>query len=332
MGIELPKDIQDMAMPVQFDVRGKGSSLATTFGVADAGQHRTTLRAPEGMSMDDVLELFVLFPDLESVQSGNRTFAFQDTPLIPDEAVHKQHFDKKTRDDLNNSGLADDAGLINTGQGEQRKIADLLIQDKEDEKNKFEQVRQAIMDSANRLRDLNLKLEGLMEDLGENLKQQAANTQLIALLKKGELKRDNPDVAELIIIAGLDPSMSDDDLLKAAEDQIESLKQGEAEIRTEIEQTRIEQQKEADRLKSVLDDPDSTPHEKEIAKQALAESPDVAYQISLVEDESLALGQAIASREAELINVSKADVSTDADTNLDIENAFGGFDEAMPMP
>lgn len=287
------------------------------------------------MSLIDKIQQLDIHPD-HDVRGGYSALGDNFANAIDgtgERETPKAAYDKKVKDDLNMSGLADDAGLITSGQGEQRKIAKLLLKEKKKERDRHDLIRQTLLDAARRLQALNIQLDGLMEDLEENLKQQAANNQLIALLNKGDLNRNNPDVAELIILAGLDPSLSDDELLEAAKDQTDSLKQAENGIRTEIDEVVAEAKKEADVLESVLDDPDASVVEKDMAREALANSPDVAAQIRLIEEKTATYEQAVESNSNQYVtSMSIADISEDAELNEDIDNALGGFDSAMPMP
>tara|TARA_B100000678_G_scaffold157813_2_gene131779 strand:+ start:1669 stop:2448 length:780 start_codon:yes stop_codon:yes gene_type:complete len=214
------------------------------------------------------------------------------------------------------------AGIILNGDGAARKAAAEMTKAGE-EKRKDDLARAELLAIAQRLSDMNAEIDGLMDELDENLMQQAANDQLIKLLKRGELDRNNPEVIELIVAAGLDPSLSDEELLDRAEDQQPALERAEEKIRTEIEVLREERDREAERLERVLEDPHASAEDRATAEKALADNPEIAHDISKLEAQAETYEAAVSANSDSYL-ISQTNFADETpETQAEMESVFG---------
>lgn len=209
------------------------------------------------------------------------------------------------------------AGIILNGDGAARKAAAEMTKAGE-EKRKDDLARAELLSIAQRLSDINAEIDGLMDELDENLMQQAANDQLIKLLKRGELDRNNPEVIELIVAAGLDPSLSDEELLDRAEDQQPALEQAEEEIRTEIEKKQEEREELARPAQQALDDPNTPDDIKAIYLERLSQNSELAHDVSKSEQraEAYAAGVEAYSEDFLVKGAQSAEVSQSAEAEF----------------
>lgn len=214
------------------------------------------------------------------------------------------------------------AGIILNGDGAARKAAAEMTKAGE-EKRKDDLARAELLAIAQRLSDINAEIDGLMDELDENLMQQAANNQLISLLKRGELDRNNPEVIELIVAAGLDPSLSDEDLLKRAEDQQPALEKAEEDLRSEIEIAQEERQQHIDDLKVRRDSPGISAEEAQLIDDALSNNPDYASQQRLIEENAAAYEAAIEGHADAYLKAGSQFVEGPTEVQAEFNDVFG---------
>ena len=148
------------------------------------------------------------------------------------------------------------------------------------EEDRRDMLRRAAEESLRRLSNLNALLEEAMETWREARAQREANDEIMRVLRSGgRLDRNNPDHIELIITAGLDPMLTDQELLDAAEDQEPAVNRAEEEARTEVDSVIAERGAEAQRI---LDNPEATDDERARAQDALDENEALSAEMAVI--------------------------------------------------